>query len=203
MKRNIRRYPFKRFSIPNYIPPLERLKDEVLATLKEEEIESEMKRPDGGQNGQAQEKAKLLAEKKEEVEKLTREYNEMKKEVKKRVKERKKELRELNKRVKDQLALRTWKYFEDNLREEYNYLIPDNYQENREERLDMRTSPTAIGFSLTATICAEELGFIDKEKAVDLLEKILKSVDSLEKWHGHIYNWYDIRTKKVLYPNRL
>ena len=99
------------------------------------------------------------------------------------------------------IALRTWKYFEDNLREEYNYLIPDNYQENREERLDMRTSPTAIGFSLTATICAEELGFIDKEKSVFLLEKILKSIDSLDKWHGHIYNWYDIKTKKVLYPN--
>ena len=65
----------------------------------------------------------------------------------------------------------------------------------------MRTSPTAIGFSLTATICAEELGFIDKEKSVDLLGKILKSIDSLDKWHGHIYNWYDIRTKKVLYPN--
>ena len=99
------------------------------------------------------------------------------------------------------IALRTWKYFEDNLCEKYNYLIPDNYQENREEKLDMRTSPTAIGFSLTATICAEELGFIDKEKANDLLGKILKSIDSLEKWHGHIYNWYDIRTKKVLYPN--
>ena len=61
-------------------------------------------------------------------------------------------------------------YFKDNLKEEYNYLIPDNYQENREEKLDMRTSPTAIGFSLTATICAEELGFIDKEKANDLLD---------------------------------
>ena len=63
------------------------------------------------------------------------------------------------------VALRTWKYFEDNLNEENHFLIPDNYQENREEKLDMRTSPTAIGFSLTATICAEELGFIDKEKA--------------------------------------
>ena len=34
-----------------------------------------------------------------------------------------------------------------------------------------------------------------------MASKILKSIDSLDKWHGHIYNWYDIRTKKVLYPN--
>ncbi len=101
----------------------------------------------------------------------------------------------------EDLALRTWKYFEDNLCKEYNYLIPDNYQENREEKLDMRTSPTAIGFSLSSVVSAFELGFIDEEKAVFLLENILTSIDSLEKWHGHLYNWYDIKSKKVLAPN--
>ncbi len=100
----------------------------------------------------------------------------------------------------EDLALRTWKYFEDNLCEEYNFLIPDNYQDNREEKLDMRTSPTAIGFSLSSVVCAYELEFIDEEKAINLLEKIISSIDSLEKWHGHLYNWYDIRTKKVLNP---
>ena len=101
--------------------------------------------------------------------------------------------------IKD-LALRTWKYFEDNLCEEYNYLIPDNYQENREEKLDMRTSPTAIGYSLSSVVSAYELDFIEEEKAIDLLGKILESIESLEKWHGHLYNWYDITTKKVLPP---
>ena len=47
------------------------------------------------------------------------------------------------------LAYRTWKYFDDNLCSENNYLISDNYQENRENKFDNRTSPTAIGFSLT------------------------------------------------------
>ena len=97
-------------------------------------------------------------------------------------------------------AYRTWKYFEDNLTEEYNYLIPDNYQENREEKLDHRTSPTAIGFSLTAVVSAYELEFIDREKAVFLLEKILKAIDELSKWHGHLYNWYDIKTMTVINP---
>lgn len=99
------------------------------------------------------------------------------------------------------IAFKTWKYFHDNLKEEYNYLIPDNYQENREEKIDTRTSPTAIGYSLTAVVSAYELEFISKNESIDLLEKILKSIDSIDKWHGHLYNWYDIRTKKVLYPN--
>ena len=101
----------------------------------------------------------------------------------------------------EDIAYKTWKYFEDNLKEEYNYLIPDNYQENREERLDVRTSPTAIGYSLTSVISAFQLGFIELDKAVFLLKNILESIDSLSKWHGHLYNWYDIKTKKVLRPN--
>ena len=98
------------------------------------------------------------------------------------------------------IAEKTWRYFRDNLKEEYNYLISDNYQENREQKLDMRTSPTAIGYSLTSVISAESLGFINSDAAVSLLANILKSIKSLEKWNGHLYNWYDIRTKKVLHP---
>ena len=94
----------------------------------------------------------------------------------------------------------TWLYFEENLKEEYSYLIPDNYQENREPRIDYRTSPTAIGYSLTSIVGAYELEFIDQDKAVELLGNVLKSIDSLEKWYGHLYNWYDIRTKKVMQP---
>ena len=107
-----------------------------------------------------------------------------------------------DKKVKEleDLAERTWKYFEDNLKEEYNYLIPDNYQENREQKLDLRTSPTAIGYSLTSIVAAQELGLIDTEQAIFLLDKVLTTVDSLEKWHGHLYNWYNIETKTVMPP---
>lgn len=107
------------------------------------------------------------------------------------------------KKIEDikEIAQKTWHYFEDNLKEEFNYLIPDNYQENREIKADIRTSPTAIGFSLTSVISAYELEFIDEERAIFLLDKILTSIDSLPKWHGHLYNWYDTKTKKVMYPN--
>jgi len=99
-----------------------------------------------------------------------------------------------------EVARRTWKYFADNLTEHNHYLIPDNYQENRDEKLDYRTSPTAIGFSLTATVSAYELEFITKEEAIDLLRHILKSIDELPKWHGHLYNWYDIKNMTVINP---
>ena len=105
-----------------------------------------------------------------------------------------------DKKVDDikEIALETWKYFEENLTPENNYLIPDNYQENREQKLDTRTSPTAIGFSLTSIVGAYELEFIDKDKAIELISNVLNSVDDLEKWFGHLYNWYDIKTKRVL-----
>ena len=99
-----------------------------------------------------------------------------------------------------EVALRTWKYFEDNLIEKHDYLIPDNYQENREIKLDLRTSPTAIGYSLTSIVSACELEFIDTDKAIDLIGKVLYSIEKLEKWNGHLYNWYDIKTKKVFNP---
>ena len=99
-----------------------------------------------------------------------------------------------------ELAKSTWMYFQDNLKEEYHYLIPDNYQENREQKIDLRTSPTAIGFSLTSIIGAYELEFINKQTAVDLISNILNTVDLLDKWHGHLYNWYEIPSKKVMYP---
>lgn len=98
------------------------------------------------------------------------------------------------------IAKKTWKFFETYLTEEYNYLIPDNYQSNRKEKIDVRTSPTNIGFSITSVISAVELKLIKREAALELLTHIIESVEKLEKWHGHLYNWYDITTMKQLPP---
>ncbi len=99
-----------------------------------------------------------------------------------------------------EVARKTWQFFADNLTEENHYLITDNYQKNREKKLDTRTSPTDIGFSLTSIVCAYCLEFISRDKAVFYLEKIVESIESLEKWQGHLYNWYDVKTKEVLNP---
>ena len=42
--------------------------------------------------------------------------------------------------------------------------------------------------------------FIEKDEAVRLLGEIIHTVDSLDKWNGHLYNWYDIRSKKTMQP---
>ena len=99
-----------------------------------------------------------------------------------------------------EIAKRTWAFFENLLTEENNYLIPDNYQLNREEKVDKKTSPTDIGMSLTSVISAYELGFIDLDKAMDYLDKIITSIEKLEKWNGFIYNWYNIKKMEKIMP---
>ena len=99
-----------------------------------------------------------------------------------------------------QLAKDTWHFFDSLITEENNWLIPDNYQLNREQKTDYKTSPTNIGYSLTAIVSAAELGFISRREAVERIGHIIDTVSQLEKWNGHLFNWYHIKTLKAL-PN--
>ena len=99
-----------------------------------------------------------------------------------------------------QLAKDTWHFFDSLIIEENNWLIPDNYQVNRENKSDYKTSPTNIGYSMTAVVSAAELGFITAKDAVGRLGHIVDTVCRLEKWNGHLFNWYDIGSLKAL-PN--
>ncbi|MBP5515615.1 MAG: hypothetical protein J6X86_01575 [Bacteroidales bacterium] len=99
-----------------------------------------------------------------------------------------------------QLAKDTWNFFDTLLTEENNWLIPDNYQLNRENKTDYKTSPTNIGYSITAIVSAEQLGFITTKDALTRLEHIVDTVCTLEKWHGHLFNWYSVKSLKAL-PN--
>ena len=112
-------------------------------------------------------------------------------------------LEKLDKEEKDyvlEIAEKTWSFFEKYLNEEHNYLITDNYQEDRKEKAVERTSSTNIGLSMLAVISAYDLRIIEIDRCLDLLEKIIKTVDSLEKWNGHLYNWYNTKTNTPLTP---
>ena len=111
-----------------------------------------------------------------------------------------KDLNDSEKEEIKEIAERTWKYFEELLVEEYNYLIPDNYQFNREKKVDYKTSPTNIGFSLVSIVSAYELELISSKRAVNLIVNVIRNVEALPKWNGHLYNWYNIHTKKELPP---
>ena len=99
-----------------------------------------------------------------------------------------------------QLAKDTWHFFDSLITEETHWLIPDNYQLNRENKTDYKTSPTNIGYSLTAVISAAELGFISHKEALNRLGCIIDTVTQLEKWNGHLFNWYHVKSLKAL-PN--
>ncbi|MEI3396176.1 MAG: hypothetical protein V8R82_11075 [Clostridia bacterium] len=110
------------------------------------------------------------------------------------------ELNNEEKQYAKEVGKRTWKFFETYLTETNNFLIPDNYQEDRKEKIVLRTSSTNIGLSLLAVISAYDLGYIEEEKAFYLLKNIIFTIQSLPKWNGHLYNWYQIQTKEPLIP---
>ena len=99
-----------------------------------------------------------------------------------------------------QLAKDTWHFFDSLIKEENNWLIPDNYQLGREPLADYKTSPTNIGYSLTAIISATNLGFISPKEALTRIDHIIDTVTRLEKWNGHLFNWYDLKSLNKL-PN--
>ena len=98
------------------------------------------------------------------------------------------------------LSRRIYAYYEDFVNKENNYLAPDNYQEKPFKGVAHRTSPTNIGMGLIANVTAYDLGYITMADFIDKTERILDSMRTLEKVHGHYLNWYDTRTKSPLYP---
>lgn len=94
----------------------------------------------------------------------------------------------------------TWKYFAEYMNKENNFLPPDNFQESRREKIVSRTSSTNIGLGLLTIISAYDLKFIDLEKAIVMLENVIDTIQKLDKWNGHLYNWYNTKTLKPLIP---
>ena len=101
--------------------------------------------------------------------------------------------------VKD-IAKRTWEYFSEYMNKENNYLPPDNYQESRREKVIHRTSSTNIGLGLMTIISAYDLKLITLEKTISFLENVMDTIINLDKWNGHLYNWYDTKNLKPLIP---
>ncbi len=93
-----------------------------------------------------------------------------------------------------------WRYFDELLVREDNYLPPDNFQEQPAVGVAHRTSPTNIGLALLSALAALDLGLCTRPKAVQLISNLLDTILKLPKWNGHLYNWYDTLTLHVLQP---
>ncbi len=99
-----------------------------------------------------------------------------------------------------EIGRKTWQFFKQYINKENNYLMPDNYQEDRKQKIVARTSSTNIGLSILAIVSSYDLQYETLPDTIDLLYKVITSVDSLQKWNGHLYNWYDTKTKEPLRP---
>ncbi len=93
-----------------------------------------------------------------------------------------------------------WRYFADFLRKSDHWLPPDNWQEQPNQGLARRTSPTNIGMALLCVLAAVDLDFLSRKKAVTLLGHMLDTIESLPKWRGHLYNWYTTDTARAMTP---
>ncbi|MES2532735.1 MAG: glucoamylase family protein, partial [Pseudomonadota bacterium] len=100
----------------------------------------------------------------------------------------------------DTLAHDTWRFFEHAVGAADNHLPPDNLQLEPEPTIAHRTSPTNIGMYLLACCCAHEFGWIDARTLAARLTATLDTVDRLDKHQGHLYNWYDTQTLRLLPP---
>lgn len=98
------------------------------------------------------------------------------------------------------LSGQIWAFFEDYVTETEHWLPPDNVQVEPPNGIAHRTSPTNIGLYLTCAVAARDLGFIDTPCLIKRLERTVGTVERLDKWQGHLYNWYDTATLEPLPP---
>jgi cyclic beta-1,2-glucan glucanotransferase len=93
-----------------------------------------------------------------------------------------------------------WQYFDSFVSAETNWLAPDNFQEDPTPVTAMRTSPTNIGLQLLSTVTAHDLGFISLEDMIRRIERAFRSLDRMQRFRGHFFNWYDLHDLRVLEP---
>ncbi|MGD9983882.1 MAG: glucoamylase family protein [Porticoccaceae bacterium] len=98
------------------------------------------------------------------------------------------------------LARRTWGFFETFVGPEDHWLPPDNVQDNRADPVAHRTSPTNIGLALLANLSAYDFGYLTAGQLILRTGNTLRTLDGLDRYRGHFYNWYDTRTLQPLHP---
>ncbi|WP_406603992.1 GH36-type glycosyl hydrolase domain-containing protein [Bartonella gliris] len=105
-----------------------------------------------------------------------------------------------DKKILRRIARRTWLYYATFVNAENNHLPPDNFQEDPKPLVAQRTSPTNIGVYLLSTIAARDFGWISFEETITRIEYTLDTLTKIEKFRGHLYNWYATDTLKPLLP---
>ena len=98
------------------------------------------------------------------------------------------------------IARRTWRFFETFVTPSDNMLPPDNFQEVPEPVVAHRTSPTNIGLYLLSTVAAHDFGWTGRMESIERLEATLASMQKLQRFKGHFFNWYETSDLRPLDP---
>ena len=98
------------------------------------------------------------------------------------------------------IARRTWRFFETFVTPGDHMLPPDNFQEDPKPVVAHRTSPTNLGLYLLSVVAARDFGWLGVHGAVQRLEATLATMHGLERFRGHLYNWYDTADLRPLEP---
>jgi cyclic beta-1,2-glucan synthetase len=98
------------------------------------------------------------------------------------------------------IARKCWRYFDELMAEADHGLPPDNCQNTPDAVIAHRTSPTNIGMGLLATLAAHDFWFISTTELVERIDAAMNTIESLERFEGHLLNWYDSSTLAPLNP---
>jgi cellobiose phosphorylase len=98
------------------------------------------------------------------------------------------------------MARKTWAFFDTYVGPDDHWLPPDNYQEYPVARVAHRTSPTNMGLALLANLSAYDFGYLSGGRFIERTMNAFHSMDTLERYRGHFYNWYDTQSLKPLLP---
>jgi cyclic beta-1,2-glucan synthetase len=98
------------------------------------------------------------------------------------------------------LARRTWAFFETHVDENNHWLPPDNIQVHPTLVVARRTSPTNIGLALLANLSANDFGYLSVGGTVTRVDRTLRTLESMPRYNGHFFNWYDTESLQPLSP---
>lgn len=98
------------------------------------------------------------------------------------------------------LAKSTLLFFETAITTEDHGLPPDNVQIDPNKGIAHRTSPTNIGLYLCALISAQRLELLTADELAQRIRPAVEAMEKMQKWNGHLMNWYDTRTLEPLKP---
>jgi cyclic beta-1,2-glucan synthetase len=97
-------------------------------------------------------------------------------------------------------ARKTWSFFETFVTAQENWLPPDNFQEVPAPVIASRTSPTNMGLALLANLAARDFGYLSAGGLIRRTQDALASMQRLERYRGHFYNWYETHAMQPLLP---